>query len=90
MATKNKEQIEEKIVAEDSTVVDDGREEIYIEPGAANEDPNLFVSVNGVNYILPRGETSRVPKAVAYEIRRSRKAYKKQSRNSEKLQSKAE
>ena len=40
----------------------------------ANDDPNMFVSVNGVNYLLPRGKTSKVPAAVAEEIERSKKA----------------
>jgi len=36
-----------------------------------NEDPNLFISVNGVNYLLPRGETSLVPPEVAEEYDRA-------------------
>lgn len=40
----------------------------------ANEDPNLFVSVNGVNYLLPKGKTSLVPSYIAEEIRRSWRA----------------
>lgn len=40
----------------------------------ANDDPNMFVSVNGVNYLLPRGQKSKVPAEVAEEIERSRKA----------------
>ena len=40
----------------------------------AGDDPNLFVSVGGINYILPRGETSRVPQAVAAEIARADRA----------------
>lgn len=49
-------------------------EEIYIPKGAANDDPNMFVGHNGVNYILPKGKTSKVPPNVAAEIRRSLKA----------------
>lgn len=40
----------------------------------ANDDPNMFVSVNGVNYLLPRGKKSLVPAEVAEEINRSIKA----------------
>lgn len=40
----------------------------------ANDDPNMFVSVNGVNYLLPRGKKSLVPVEVAEEINRSIKA----------------
>ena len=55
-------------------IEDDGREDIFIPKGYVNDEPNLFVSVNGVNYLLPKGKTSRVPKHVAAEIRRSWKA----------------
>ena len=50
------------------------REKIFIPKGYANDEPNLFVSVNGVNYLLPKGKESEVPSFVAYEIRRSWKA----------------
>ncbi len=50
------------------------RVEIAIPRGADREDPNLFVAVNGVNYLLPRGKKSMVPEEVAREIYRSEKA----------------
>ena len=52
----------------------DERVEVFVPKGAANDDPNLFVSVNGVNYLLPRGKKSLVPVEVAEEIERSKKA----------------
>ena len=51
--------------------------EIFIERGYANDEPNLFVSVNGKNYLLPKGDTSIVPAYVADEINRSRRAQRK-------------
>ena len=54
------------------------RVEIFIEKGYANDDPNLFVSVNGVNYLLPKGKKSVVPAHVAAEIERSKRAAQKQ------------
>ncbi len=48
--------------------------EIYVERGRGNEDPNLFVSVNGVNYLIPRGKKSMVPDFVAAEINRAKRA----------------
>ena len=48
--------------------------EIFIERGGAEEEPNLMVGINGINYLLPRGKTSRVPRAVYEEITRSRRA----------------
>ena len=47
---------------------------IHIPRGGDREDPNLFVGINGVNYLLPRGKKSEVPKEVADEIERSLKA----------------
>jgi hypothetical protein len=44
------------------------RVEVFIPRGYANDDPNFFVSVNGVNYLLPRGKKSQVPAHVAEEI----------------------
>lgn len=51
--------------------------EIAVPKGAANDDPNLFVAVNGVNYILPRGKKSKVPAHVAAEVERSFRAQEK-------------
>lgn len=47
---------------------------IRLERAADRDDPNKFVGVNGVNYLLPKGKESAVPKAVAYEIERSARA----------------
>lgn len=52
----------------------DNRVEVFIPKGYANDDPNLFVSVNGVNYLLPKGKKSLVPAHVAAEIERSKRA----------------
>ncbi len=50
------------------------RIEVFIPRGSDREDPNLFVGINGVNYLLPRGRKSMVPEAVAREIERSGRA----------------
>ena len=52
----------------------DDRVEVFIPRAQANEDPNMFVSVNGVAYLLPRGKRSMVPAHVAAEIDRSERA----------------
>ena len=52
----------------------DGLVEIFIERAGADEEPNLMVGINGINYLLPRGKTSLVPRAVYQEIARSRRA----------------
>lgn len=50
------------------------RVEVTIPRGAANDDPNLFVCVNGKAYLLPKGKKSMVPPEVKAEIDRSIKA----------------
>lgn len=51
------------------------RVSIYIPKGESKrDDPNLFVGVNGMNFILPRGKTSSVPAFVADEIKRALEA----------------
>lgn len=61
------------------------REKIFVPRGASNEDPNLFISINGVNYLLPRGKESSVPVAVAAEYRRSLKAQERSDTSARKL-----
>ncbi len=51
--------------------MEEKRVEVFIPRGSDREDPNLFVGINGVNYLLPRGKKSRVPAAVAAEIKRA-------------------
>ena len=50
------------------------RVELFVEKGYANDEPNQIISVNGVLYVLPKGKTSTVPKFVADEYHRSRRA----------------
>ncbi len=57
-----------------NTKTSDGRVELSVPRGSEREDPNLFVGVNGVNYLLPKGRKSRVPQEVAAEIGRSERA----------------
>ena len=47
------------------------RVKVTIPRARKGEDPNYFVGINGVNYILPKGQTSEVPPEVAYEIERA-------------------
>lgn len=73
----DKKNIREEAAAAAENIRLEDREEIFIQRAAANEEPNLFVSVNGYNCLLPKGQTSLVPKSVAAEIRRARKAQQK-------------
>lgn len=63
----------------------DNRVEVFVPKGYANDDPNLFVSVNGVNYLLPKGKKSMVPDFVAAEIERSKRAAEKQDEKMEQM-----
>lgn len=50
------------------------RVEVFVPRAAANDDPNLFVGVNGISYLLPRGKKSKVPEEIAAEFDRANKA----------------
>ena len=52
----------------------DDKVDIFVPKGYANDEPNQIIAVNGVNYVLPRGKTSKVPKFVAEEFYRSQAA----------------
>lgn len=61
------------------------RVEIFIPKGYANEEPNFFVAVNGVNYLLPKGKKSMVPAYVAREIQRAYRAQEIMDSNIDKM-----
>ena len=48
--------------------------EVLIPRGGKNEDPNVFVAINGKTWLLPRGKTSLVPPEVAAELARAQMA----------------
>lgn len=56
-----------------STKVDD-RVEIFVPRTPGNTDPNFVIVINGKNYVMPKGQKSIVPKAVAEEYERSIRA----------------
>ena len=66
-------QIQENVEKTPGVPAED-RVDLFVEKGYANDEPNLLIAVNGVNYLLPKGKTSKVPKFVADEYYRSRKA----------------
>ena len=61
------------------------RVSVFIPKGMPKEDPNLFISVNGVNYLIPRGKTSLVPANVAKIIERHYGALERYERTSNEL-----
>ena len=46
---------------ETAKTVKDDRVDVFVPRAGANEDPNLYVCINGKEFLLPRGQTSRVP-----------------------------
>ena len=48
--------------------------DLFIPRGPSIEDPNVIISVNGKNYVLPKGKTSNVPACVKYEYDRAMRA----------------
>ena len=51
-----------------------GRVELRIPRSSADEEQNVFISVNGKNYLIPKGQTVLVPPEVADEYYRSEEA----------------
>ena len=54
-----------------ATTNKEDRVELYVPKGAANDEPNHVIGVNGVNYVLPKGKKSMVPPCVKAEYDRS-------------------
>lgn len=48
--------------------------ELFVPKGNVNDEPNLLVSVNGKNFLLPKGKKSMVPRYVKAEFDRSQRA----------------
>lgn len=76
------------MAARKNTELREGMVSVTVPRANGNEDPNLFISINGVNYLIPRGKTSVVPAAVAEEYYRSERAKDKFYETAESLSSK--
>lgn len=48
--------------------------DLFVPRGQANDDPNEFISINGKNFLLPKGQVSKVPVYVKEEYERSQRA----------------
>ena len=72
-----------------TTKTEDKRVELFVPKGAANDEPNLVIGVNGKNYILPRGKKSMVPDFVKAEYDRSVTAQEKYDSTVDELLKKA-
>ena len=57
-----------------ATKKSNGKVTVTIPRAKGHEDPNFFVSINGVTTLIPKGQTVEVPPEVAEEIFRSQAA----------------
>lgn len=60
---------------------------VHREPG--DSDPNVFIGINDDTWLLPKGKTSKVPRAVKEEYERSLRAREARLANSDRLEKKA-
>jgi hypothetical protein len=72
-----------------ATTNKEGYVDLYIPKGYANDEPNYFISINGKNFILPKGKTSKVPQYVKDEYDRAIRAQEALDAKSEALLEKA-
>lgn len=69
-----KAQAQAEAKTEPDAPAEEERVDIFVPKGYANDEPNLMIAVNGVNYLLPKGKSSKVPKHIAEEFYRAQKA----------------
>lgn len=72
-----------------ATTNKEGYVDLFIHKGYANDEPNYFISINGKNFILPKGKTSKVPQYVKDEYDRAMRAQEALDQKSEALLEKA-
>lgn len=68
-----------------ATIETNERVSVTIPRARYGEEENLFVAVNGVNYIVPKGKTVDVPDFVAAEIARAQAAEDKMYAEKERM-----
>ena len=68
-----------------TTTTKEGYVDLFIPKGYANDEPNYFISVNGKNFILPKGKTSKVPAYIKEEYDRAMRAQEALDAKSEAL-----
>ena len=75
-AENSKKEAEKEAEKEAGPAVDPALEmvDVFVERDPSDENPNLVIGINGKNWVMPRGESSRVPRYVADEYKRARAA----------------
>lgn len=59
---------------EDAVTSDDGLVDLFVDRDPSDDNPNVVIGFNGKNYVMPRGDVSRVPKYIKDEYERSKRA----------------
>ena len=73
MANKNVT-LADNPVTEETVTSDDGLVDLFVDRDPSDDNPNVVIGFNGKNYVMPRGEVSRVPKYIKDEYERSKRA----------------
>ena len=73
MANKNFT-LSDNAATEDSVTSGDGLIDLFVDRDPSDDNPNVVIGFNGKNYVMPRGEVSRVPKYIKDEYERSKRA----------------
>lgn len=55
------------------------RVKLFVPRGAQRDDPNFFIGVNGVNILIPKGQTAEVKPEFKEEYDRAMKAIELQA-----------
>lgn len=48
--------------------------DLFVDRDPSDENPNLVICVNGKNFVMPRGQVSKVPKYIKDEYDRAKRA----------------
>ena len=72
--TVTEDTVTEDTVTEDTVTSDDGLVDMFVDRDPSDDNPNVVIGFNGKNYVMPRGEVSRVPKYIKDEYERSKRA----------------
>lgn len=73
MANKNVT-LADNTATEETVTSDDGLVDLFVDRDPSDDNPNVVIGFNGKNYVMPRGEVSRVPKYIKDEYERSKRA----------------
>ena len=73
---------EQADIQAEQAAIDPAREivELFVRRDPSDDDPNVVIGINGKNWVMPKGEISKVPRFVADEYYRAERAQVKADR----------